>query len=86
MTEISYTASPYGPHVATIDRSPSTSRRIDSPRVKRLCQDTAVMDWLRLRTIVDALLRAAAMKEDAATTDRATAAGPMSEEQEPIHG
>ena len=87
MTEISHTA-PHGPHAATIDRGPATSRQTAPPREARLHQDTVAMDWSRLRTIVDALLRrAAASKDDATAIAAKTAVStPTSPaEQEPTH-
>lgn len=84
MTEISHTASPHGPHAATIDRGSSTSGWIDPPREARLCQDTVAMDWHCLRTIVDALRCRAAVSQDVATT--IAAPRDRAEEQEPIHG
>jgi len=82
MTEISHTAL-HEPHAATIDRGLATCVE---PRVR---QDTVAMDWPRLRTIVDALLRrAAASKDDtpaiAAKTTVSTSTSPA--EQERIHG
>lgn len=92
MTEIGHTASPRGPHAAAIDRGTSTSHRIDPPREGRLCQDTVAMDWLRLRTIVDALLCRAAASKDVATAIDATrnragaATNTTPQTQEATHG
>ena len=54
-------------------------------------QDTVAMDWLRLGTIVDALLRRAAASKDAAAIaaakDRASAATNRTPQtQQAIHG
>ena len=87
MTEISH-AAPHGPHAATIDRGPVTSCQIAPPRATRLRQDTVAMDWHRLRTIVDGLLRRGATSKDEATAIVATTAlsTPTSPaEQEPTH-
>jgi hypothetical protein len=88
MTEISLIA-PHWPHTTTIDRGPARSRQTDPPREARVRQDTVAMDWPRLRTIVDALLRRAAASKDDATAIAAKTAisTPTSPaEQEPIHG
>ena len=88
MTEIGHPA-PHGPHAATIDRGPATSRQTDPPRETRLRQDTVAMDWPRLRTIVDALIRRAAASRDEATAIAATTAvstPTLPAEQEPTHG
>ena len=86
MTEI-HTA-PYGPHAAAIDRGPASSRQTDPPREAQ-CQDTVALDWARLRTIVEALLRRAAASKDDATAiapKTAVSTPTSSAEQEPIHG
>ena len=88
MTEIRRTT-PHGRHAATIDRGPAPSRQTEPPREARVRQDTVAMDWPRLRTIVDALLRrAAAAKDDATAIAAKTAVSTptSSAEQEPIHG
>lgn len=88
MTEIRRTA-PHEPHAATIDRGPGTPCQTDPPREARVRQDTVAMDWPRLRTIVDALLRRAGASQDDATTiaaETAVSTPPSSAEQEATHG
>jgi hypothetical protein len=71
MSEINRVARPHGPRTPLIARRLSISCPIESPRA-RAHHDTAGMDWLRLRTIVDALLCRAAASKDAATVIDAT--------------
>jgi hypothetical protein len=76
-------------HVAQLDRSlasmigqpPSPSHPIEPARAAQARPDTEARDWLRLQTMVHALLRRAATSKDAAasaaiaaTKDRAGAA------------
>jgi hypothetical protein len=72
MSEINHVARPHGPRTPMIARRLSTSCPIESPRDARAHQDTVAMDWLRLRTIVDALLCRTAASKDAATAIDAT--------------
>jgi hypothetical protein len=68
-------------HAPIIAHHLSTSRLIEPPRDARASQDTFAMDWRRLRTMVDALLRRAA------TTKRGgTATSTTPQTQEAIHG
>jgi hypothetical protein len=88
MTKNSHTAA-QGPHVATIDRGPAISRQTDPPCEARAWQDTVAMDWLRLRTIVDALLRrtAASMGDPTAIATKTAVSTPTSPaEPEARHG
>jgi hypothetical protein len=71
MSEINHVARPPGPRTPMIARHPSTSRPIE-PVHARAHQDTLAMDWLRLRTIVDALRCRATGSRDAATVIGAT--------------
>jgi hypothetical protein len=87
-------------HVARLDRSlasmigerPSPSHPIEPARAAQARPDTVARDWLRLRTMVDALLRRAATSKDAvaaiaATRNRAGAATrTTSQPQEAHHG
>ena len=91
MTEISHLAPPHPPRAAMIARGSSTCRQVKPPRNARACHETVAMDWRRLRTIVDALLRRAAGSTDRATaiaiTDRAVVVTERApEEQERIDG
>lgn len=92
MTEIRLIAPPHASRAALIARRPSTSRQVVRPRTAPARQDTVAMDWRRLRTIVDALLRRAAGSTDeatviAASTDRAVVATDTTpQEQERIYG
>ena len=92
MSEISHIARPHGTRAAIIAHGPSTACPIEPPRGAYTRQDTVAMDWRRLRTIVDALLRRAAASKDVAAAmvvlrDRAGAATSTSpEKQESIHG
>jgi hypothetical protein len=79
-------------HVARLDRSlasligqrPSPFHPIEPARAAQARPDTVAMDWLRLRTMVDALLRRAATSKDAAAAIAATRA--TSQPQEAHHG
>jgi len=84
MTDISPTAPPHASHAAMSTRRPSTSRPIERPRDVLARQDRVAMNWRRLRTIVDGLLRRAAASNDAATAIGAP--HPTPGEQESIHG
>ena len=92
MTEISHLAPPHPPCAAMIARGSSTCRQVKPPRDVRACHETVAMDWRRLRTIVDALLRRAAGSTDRATTaiaitNRAVVVTDrVPEEQERING
>lgn len=67
-------------HVARLDRSlasrigqrPSPSHPIEPARAAQARPHTVAMDWLRLRTTVDALLRRAATSKNAAAAIDAT--------------
>lgn len=91
MSEINHVARPHGPRTPMIARRLSTSYPIEPPRA-RAHQDTVAMDWLRLHTIVDALLCRVAASKDAATVIDATrnhagaATKTTSQTQEATHG
>jgi hypothetical protein len=82
MSEIRHVARLQRPLAPMIVHHLSTSRPIEPPRDARAWQGT--MDWLRLRTMVDALLRRAAGSKGAATATAATSTTPQT--QEAIHG
>ena len=92
MSEIRHVAQLLRPLAPMIAHRPSTSSPIKPPREARAWHDTVAMDWLRLRTMVDALLRRTAASKDAAaaiaaTRDRAGAATSTTPQtQEAIHG
>lgn len=92
MSEIRYVARLQRSLVPMIGHRPSTSNPIEPSRDAHAWPDTVAMDWLRLRTMVDALLRRAAASRDAAdaiaaTWDRAGAATSTTpQKQESIHG
>ncbi len=66
MTEIPHIAPSHAPRAARIAHRPSASHHAMFPRDAHARLDTA-MDWRRLRTIVDALLRCVAASKDDAT-------------------
>lgn len=92
MSEIRHVVRLHGPLAPMIAHRPSTSSPIEPPREARAWQDTVAMDWRRLRTMVDALLRRAAASKGAAdaiaaTRDRAGAATSTTpQKQEATHG
>jgi hypothetical protein len=87
-------------HVARLERSlasmigqpPSPSHPIEPARDAHARPDTVAMDWLRLRTMVDALLRRATTSKDSAAAIAATrnpagaATRTTSQPQEAHHG
>jgi hypothetical protein len=92
MSEISHVARLHGSLASMIGQRPSPSNPIEPSRDAHAWPDTVAVDWLRLRTMVDALLRRAGASKDAAdaipaTRDRADAAtSTTSQQQEAIHG
>jgi hypothetical protein len=93
MSEIRHVARLQRPLAPMIAHRPSTSSSpIEPPREARAWPDTVLMDWLRLRTMVDALLRRTAASKDAATAIAATrdrtgaATSTTPQTQEAIHG
>jgi hypothetical protein len=83
MREISHIARGDRAPAARIAQRPSPSQSTARARAVQTQPDTVAIDWLRLRTIVDALLRRAATSQDAAT---AIAATRTSHPQEAHHG
>ena len=84
MTEIRHLARSHAPRAARVAPRLSTACRVTPPRAACAHQDSALTDWCRLRTIVDALLHRVA-----ASTDRGTTIAAMhttSEKQERIDG
>ena len=72
MREISHVSRRDRSPAALIGQRPSPSQSIARARAADTRPGTVATDWLRLRTIVDALLRRAAMSKDAATAIAAT--------------
>lgn len=84
MPEIRHLAQSHAPRATTIAPRLSTSCPVTPPRAAGAHHDRVVMDWCRLRTIVDALLHRVA-----ASPDRGTAMVTMNrtrEQQERIDG
>ena len=67
MTEIRHLARSQAPRAARVAPRLSTSCRVTPPRAACAHQDSALTDWCRLRTIVDALLHRVAASMDAGT-------------------
>ncbi len=84
MSKIRRVAPLQRPLAPMIVHPPSTSGLIEPPRDACAWQDTLATDWLRLRTMVDALLRRAAGSKSAATATADTSTAPQT--QEAIHG
>jgi hypothetical protein len=83
MREISPVARRDRSPAALIGQRPYPSQSIARARAAQTLLDTVTTDWLRLRTIVDALLRRTATSKDAAP---AIAATRTSHSQEAHHG
>ena len=82
MTEIRHLARSQAPRAARVAPQLLTSCRVTPPRAACAHHDRVLMDWCRLRTILDALLHRVA-----ASTDGGTAIAAMhttSEKQERI--
>ncbi len=84
MREISHVARLPGSLAPMIGHRPSPSHPIEPSRDAHAWPDTVAMDWRRLRTMVDGLLRRAAAAKDAATAIAATST--TSQQQEATHG
>lgn len=84
MSEIRHVARLHGSPAPMLAHRRSTSRPIEPPGDARGWQGTGARDWLRLRTMVDALLRRAAAARDAA--DAVAATSTTSQAQEVTHG
>jgi hypothetical protein len=90
MSEICHVARLHGSLASMIGRRPSPLHPIEPSRDAHAWPDRVARDWLRLRTMVDALLcRAAASKGAAdaiaATRDPAGAASTTPQKQEATH-
>ena len=85
MTETRHLARSQAPRAARVAPRLSTAGQVTPPRAADAHYDSVLMDWCRLRTIVDALLHRVA-----ASTDGGTAAIAVmhstSENQERIDG
>ena len=84
MREISHVAQLQGALASLIGQRPSPSNSIEPSRDAREWPDTVAMDWLRLRAMVDALLRRATASKDAGGAIAATRT--TSQPQEAHHG
>jgi hypothetical protein len=82
MTEICHDASSHASRTARISHRTSTPPPVTRDTHARL--DTVAREWLRLRTIVDALLRRATAVRDGGTT--MAAMHTIAEQQERIDG
>ena len=84
MTETRHLARSHAPRAARVAPRLSTACQVTPPRAACAHHDRVLMEWCRLRTIVDALLHRVA-----ASTDGGTAIAAMyttSEKQERIDG
>lgn len=68
MSEISHVARLHGSLASMIGQRPSPWHPIEPSRDAHAWPDTGARDWLRLQTMVDALLRRAATSKDAAAS------------------
>lgn len=84
MSEIRHVAPLHESLASRIAQRPSRSHPIEPSCDAHAWPDTVVMDWLRLRTMVDALLRRAADAKDAA--DAFVATRTACQRREAIHG
>jgi hypothetical protein len=82
MTEIPHRASPHASRPARIPHRPLTPSPVTRDTHAR--RDTVATEWLRLRTIVDALLHRATVLKDGGTT--MAAMNTMMEQPERIDG
>jgi hypothetical protein len=79
MNEINPVARRHGSLASLIGQRPSLSNPIEPPRDAHASPDKVAMGWLRLRTMVDGLLRRAAAKDAAGAIAATSTTSPSQE-------